>query len=128
MGPSAVSMMICEVVVTVAPRRVMLRAACPECLTHPLRLVLVHVNGKSASRSVMTDLDQSIRPAGRFGPASALGPVPDSYKWVALFISTLGMLMATIDGSITLIALPGHLPGHRHRPAPSPATASSCCG
>ena len=54
----------------------------------------------------MTDLDQSIRPAGRFGPASALGPVPDGYKWVALFISTLGMLMATIDGSITLIALP----------------------
>ncbi|HEY1651992.1 MAG TPA: MFS transporter, partial [Acidimicrobiales bacterium] len=29
-----------------------------------------------------------------------------NYKWVALFISTLGMLMATIDGSITLIALP----------------------
>jgi MFS family permease len=35
----------------------------------------------------------------------ALGP-DDGYKWVALFISTLGMLMATIDGSITLIALP----------------------
>src|SRR6202034_381741 len=33
-------------------------------------------------------------------------PVPDSYKWVALFVSTLGMLMATIDASITLIALP----------------------
>jgi MFS family permease len=30
----------------------------------------------------------------------------DGYKWTALFISTLGMLMATIDGSITLIALP----------------------
>ena len=30
----------------------------------------------------------------------------DGYKWVALFISTLGMLMATIDASITLIALP----------------------
>jgi MFS family permease len=29
-----------------------------------------------------------------------------SYKWIALFISTLGMLMATIDASITLIALP----------------------
>ena len=29
-----------------------------------------------------------------------------NYKWIALFISTLGMLMATIDGSITLIALP----------------------
>jgi MFS family permease len=32
--------------------------------------------------------------------------VPDGYKWVALTISTLGMLMATIDGSITLISLP----------------------
>ena len=30
----------------------------------------------------------------------------DNYKWVALFISTLGMLMATIDGTIVLIALP----------------------
>src|SRR6202522_2410469 len=33
-------------------------------------------------------------------------PIPENYKWVALFISTLGMLMATIDGSITLISLP----------------------
>src|ERR1700721_744928 len=33
-------------------------------------------------------------------------PVSPNYKWVALFVSTLGMLMATIDGSITLIALP----------------------
>ena len=32
--------------------------------------------------------------------------VPDGYKWTALFISTLGMLMATIDGSIVLIAMP----------------------
>ena len=30
----------------------------------------------------------------------------DRYKWTALFICTLGVLMATIDGSITLIALP----------------------
>jgi MFS family permease len=33
-------------------------------------------------------------------------PLPRNYMWVALFISTLGMLMATIDGSIVLIALP----------------------
>ena len=33
-------------------------------------------------------------------------PLPGNYKWVALFISTLGMLMATIDGSIVLISLP----------------------
>jgi MFS family permease len=32
--------------------------------------------------------------------------VPDGYKWTALFVSTLGMLMATIDGSIVLISLP----------------------
>src|SRR5579863_23348 len=42
--------------------------------------------------------------AGRLdGQALAL---PPNYKWMALFISTLGMLMATIDGSIVLIALP----------------------
>jgi MFS family permease len=32
--------------------------------------------------------------------------LPPNYKWIALFISTLGMLMATIDSSIVLIALP----------------------
>ncbi len=32
--------------------------------------------------------------------------VSPHYKWMALFISTLGVLMATIDGSIVLIALP----------------------
>jgi MFS family permease len=47
---------------------------------------------------------QSARPAGH-RPASQL-TVPAGYKWVALTISTLGMLMATIDGSITLISLP----------------------
>jgi MFS family permease len=41
------------------------------------------------------------RPAGR----AALPPGP-RYKWMALFVSTLGMLMATIDSTITLIALP----------------------
>ena len=35
-----------------------------------------------------------------------LDTLPANYKWMALFISTLGMLMATIDGSIVLIALP----------------------
>ncbi len=34
------------------------------------------------------------------------GELPPSYKWIALFVSTLGMLMATIDSSIVLIALP----------------------
>jgi len=43
-------------------------------------------------------------PGGR--ALSTLGDLPANYKWIALFISTLGMLMATIDGSIVLISLP----------------------
>lgn len=39
-----------------------------------------------------------------------MNPAPptrhDRYKWTALFIVTLGMLMATIDSSIVLIAMP----------------------
>src|ERR1700728_4362494 len=48
----------------------------------------------------MTKLELSAR-----RPATLQVP-GDGYKWTALFISTLGMLMATIDSSITLIALP----------------------
>src|SRR6202161_2878554 len=48
----------------------------------------------------MTHLERSTPP----GPTDP--GIPDSYKWTALFVSTLGMLMATIDGSIVLIALP----------------------
>jgi MFS family permease len=33
-------------------------------------------------------------------------PEDPNYKWVALFLTTMGMLMATIDGTIMLIALP----------------------
>jgi MFS family permease len=33
-------------------------------------------------------------------------PTGPNYKWMALFIATLGMLMATIDSSIVLIAMP----------------------
>ena len=41
------------------------------------------------------------------GPArDASGQVGDGYKWVALVNTTLGMLMASIDGSIMLISLP----------------------
>ena len=38
--------------------------------------------------------------------AGGVESLPPNYKWMALFISTLGMLMATIDGSIVLISLP----------------------
>ena len=54
------------------------------------------------------------------------GPVPgavrgeryqgDRYKWVALTNTTLGMLMATIDGSIMLISLPDIFRGIRLDP------------
>src|SRR5437660_6337270 len=47
----------------------------------------------------------------RRGPGNGLGtrrPVPpgDGYKWIALSNTTLGMLLATINGSILLIAIP----------------------
>ena len=78
-----------------------------------------------------------IEPAGSTGAETvrasravrldASQPVPSNYKWVALFVSTLGMLMATIDGSITLIALPDIF-----RASESirwcRAIASTCCG
>ncbi len=34
------------------------------------------------------------------------GSVPDSYKWIALSNTTLATLLATLDGSITIIAMP----------------------
>jgi MFS family permease len=42
-------------------------------------------------------------------PSNGAGPAdhrPDRYKWVALSNTTLGMLMAAIDGSIVIISLP----------------------
>jgi MFS family permease len=54
--------------------------------------------------------DRLARPSGTYtvthdALAAAEGR-DDGYKWTALLISTMGMMMATIDGSITLIALP----------------------
>ena len=53
---------------------------------------------------------QSTSPSGASDRAVPVGDcvadLPPNYKWIALFISTLGMLMATIDGSIVLIAMP----------------------
>ncbi|HVX19712.1 MAG TPA: MFS transporter [Acidimicrobiales bacterium] len=51
-------------------------------------------------------LDIRRRAAERRAAPTGDMAIPPNYKWVALFVSTLGMLMATIDGSITLIALP----------------------
>src|ERR1700684_2093539 len=53
----------------------------------------------------MTTSALPVRRPGLFSSHHS-GPVGENYKWVALFISTLGMLMATIDGTIVLIALP----------------------
>ena len=39
-------------------------------------------------------------------PLPAGPAVPDRYKWVALSNTTLGMFMATLDGSIVIIAMP----------------------
>ncbi|MBV9594779.1 MAG: hypothetical protein JO147_13410, partial [Actinobacteria bacterium] len=41
-------------------------------------------------------------------PSDSLHPddVPSSYKWVALSNTTLGVFMATLDGSIVIISLP----------------------
>jgi MFS family permease len=54
----------------------------------------------------------ALSPDGRGAP----GRHPDRYKWVALSNTTLGILMAMINGSITLIALPDIFRGIRLNP------------
>ena len=49
------------------------------------------------------------------------------YKWVALSNTTLGMLMATINGSILLIALPDIFRGIGIDPL-APETPATCSG
>src|ERR1017187_410436 len=44
--------------------------------------------------------------AATAGHDGAIRPAGDRYKWVALSNTTLAMMMATIDGSIVIIALP----------------------
>src|ERR1700689_4220912 len=50
-------------------------------------------------------LDPPSDPPGHSGSGGA-GGHSDRYKWIALSNTTLGMTMATINSSITLIALP----------------------
>jgi MFS family permease len=52
--------------------------------------------------AVLQHVKQTEPGSGGGGPSG----IPGNYRWMALFISTLGMLMATIDSSIVLIALP----------------------
>jgi MFS family permease len=55
--------------------------------------------------------------AGGTGPGAGAGDGDgDGYKWVALINTTMGMLMATIDGSIMLISLPDIFRGIRLDP------------
>jgi MFS family permease len=46
------------------------------------------------------------RSAEAAGPAAAVAPADDGYKWVALTNTTAGVLLATIDASILIIAMP----------------------
>jgi hypothetical protein len=50
------------------------------------------------------------------------------YKWVALTNTTLGMLMATINASILLIALPDIFRGIHIDPLARLATRATCSG
>ena len=62
-------------------------------------------------------LSGSIRPrAPRLSVARADGSAPDSYKWVALSNTTLAVLLATLDASITIIAMPAIFRGIRLDP------------
>ena len=55
-------------------------------------------------------------------------PAGPHYKWIALSNTTLGVLMATINASILLIALPDIFRGHRGQPARIRATPATCSG
>ncbi len=48
----------------------------------------------------------AIRATANAGAPSSNPASPDRYKWIALSNVTLGVLLATLDGSITLIAMP----------------------
>jgi MFS family permease len=53
---------------------------------------------------------------GDITPAAAKSARPDRYKWIALSNTTIGVLMVTISGSITLISLPNIFDGIRLNP------------
>ncbi|HEY6496282.1 MAG TPA: MFS transporter [Trebonia sp.] len=55
-------------------------------------------------------------PARARREAASRGPRPDRYKWIALSNTTLGMLLATINSSIVLIALPDIFDGIKLNP------------
>ena len=70
-------------------------------------------------------VDVSTPIAARVPPSPT---APDRYKWIALSNTTLGVLLATLDASITLIAMPDIFRGIHLDPLRARATASTCCG
>ncbi len=69
--------------------------------------------GHEVAHRTMTGTKEAV---GGPVPAPASEAGADSYRWVALSLTTLGMLMAAIDGSIMLIALPDVFRGIRLDP------------
>ena len=59
----------------------------------------------SETKSVDTSPTATTIAASR-STADGASPATDRYKWIALSNVTLGVLLATLDGSITLIAMP----------------------
>ena len=53
---------------------------------------------------------------------------PDRYKWIALSNATLAVLLATLDGSITIIAMPDIFRGIHLDPLMPGEHRSTCCG
>ena len=66
-------------------------------------------------------------PPGPQDRPQASGSVGSTYKWVALSNTTLSMLMATIDTSIVIIAMPAIFRGIHLDPT-APATSATCSG
>ena len=54
-------------------------------------------------------------------------PADDRYQWVALANTTAAMFMATLDGSIVIIALPAIFPASTWIRW-AQATSVTCCG
>ena len=56
------------------------------------------------------------------------GTTAPGYKWVALSNTTLGVLIATINSSILLIALPDIFRGLQINPLAAGQLRATCCG
>jgi MFS family permease len=67
-------------------------------------------------REAVTERQRAGGPAPSPEPPARDDPRGDGYKWVALSNCTLGILLATLDGSITLIAMPDIFKGVRLNP------------